>query len=61
MNQNDTIIALATPSGIGAIAVLRISGSRAIDIVATCFKSIHHKELQKQRTAKNEAAAVVEV
>ena len=28
--QNDTIIALATPSGAGAIAIIRLSGPEAI-------------------------------
>ncbi len=35
----DTIIALATPSGMGAIAIIRLSGSEAISIVNTFFKS----------------------
>lgn len=34
----DTIIALATPPGIGGIAVIRVSGSNAILIVDSCFK-----------------------
>jgi len=36
---NDTIIALATASGVGAIAVIRISGPDAIAIVNSCFQS----------------------
>ena len=39
MEQSDTIIALATSSGVGAIAVIRISGSNAITIVNRFFKS----------------------
>ena len=35
---NDTIIALATPSGVGAIAVIRLSGENAIEIVNQFFK-----------------------
>ena len=35
---NDTIIALATAQGAGAIAVLRLSGEQAIDIVDSFFK-----------------------
>jgi len=51
MIQNDTIIALATPSGVGAIAVIRLSGEKAIDIVDTFFKSIKNgKSLKKQKT-----------
>ncbi len=36
---NDTIISLATPSGVGAIAVIRLSGDTAINMVSTHFKS----------------------
>ena len=50
MNFNDTIVALATPSGSGAIAVIRLSGQDAIAICARFFKSIHNKELKKQKT-----------
>ncbi|MEN8125964.1 MAG: tRNA uridine-5-carboxymethylaminomethyl(34) synthesis GTPase MnmE, partial [Bacteroidota bacterium] len=37
--KNDTIIALATSSGVGAIAVIRLSGERAIEIVNSFFQS----------------------
>lgn len=50
MHQQDTIIALATPSGAGAIGVLRISGSLAISITESLFKSIHNKNLIQQPT-----------
>jgi tRNA modification GTPase len=43
---NDTIIALATPPGIGAIGVIRISGPSAIGLVDRCFPS---KDLTGQR------------
>ena len=36
--HNDTIVALATPTGISAIAVVRLSGPEAISIVSTLFK-----------------------
>lgn len=36
--ENDTICALATPHGMGAIAVVRISGPKAIEIVASLFQ-----------------------
>ena len=35
---NDTIVALATPPGIGALGIIRISGSEAIPIVNSIFK-----------------------
>jgi tRNA modification GTPase len=51
MIQNDTIIALATPSGAGAIAVIRLSGNDAITMVSDCFQSVtNQKQLVKQRT-----------
>ncbi|UMB54505.1 tRNA uridine-5-carboxymethylaminomethyl(34) synthesis GTPase MnmE [Lutibacter sp. A64] len=37
--KNDTIIALATSSGVGAIAVIRLSGEKSIEIVNKHFKS----------------------
>ena len=36
---NDTIVALATPQGIGAIGVIRLSGSDAIEYVDSIFPS----------------------
>lgn len=36
---DDTIVAVATPPGIGAIGVLRLSGGKAIDIVNELFPS----------------------
>ncbi len=50
MQYQETIIALATPSGSGAIGVIRISGENAIALVAPFFKSIHGKDLKKQKT-----------
>jgi tRNA modification GTPase len=38
-NWDDTIVALATPPGIGAIGVIRLSGNQAIEIVNTLFPS----------------------
>ena len=50
MIQNDTIIALATPSGVGAISVIRLSGEEAITITSKFFKSIRGKVLKDQKT-----------
>lgn len=50
MIPNDTIIALATPSGAGAIAVIRISGIGAIALAAPFFKSIRGKNLTQQKS-----------
>jgi len=50
MMNNDCIIALATDSGSGAIAVIRISGKDAIILCDAHFKSIRNKSLVKQKT-----------
>ncbi len=50
MKLNDTIVALATPSGAGAIAVIRVSGPEAIKIVAPLFKAKSKKHLEHQPT-----------
>lgn len=47
MNFSDTIVALATPAGVGAIGVIRLSGDRAIEIVNSVFKP---KDLSTQPT-----------
>lgn len=44
---DDTIVALATATGIGAIGVIRLSGNKAIDIVNELFPS---KDLSLQKT-----------
>ena len=49
MNHNDTIVALATPSGAGAIAVIRVSGENSIKISSELFRSIHGKKLINQK------------
>ena len=46
-NWNDTIVALATAPGIGAIAVIRLSGVKAIEIVNDVFPK---KNLLQQKT-----------
>ncbi|WP_296687479.1 tRNA uridine-5-carboxymethylaminomethyl(34) synthesis GTPase MnmE [Flavobacterium sp.] len=50
MMYNDSIVALATPSGAGAISIIRISGQNAIEIGASVFKSIKNKDLTQQKT-----------
>lgn len=47
MLNNDTIIALSTPPGSGAIGVIRLSGSYAISLTNQVFKG---KDLEKQAT-----------
>ncbi|MFK8282448.1 tRNA uridine-5-carboxymethylaminomethyl(34) synthesis GTPase MnmE [Capnocytophaga cynodegmi] len=43
--MNETIIALATASGSGAIAIIRISGKDAISIADSIFKAHHGRSL----------------
>ena len=50
MLYNDSIVALATPSGAGAIAIIRISGEQAIAIGNAVFQSIKGKDLTKQKS-----------
>ncbi|MDP2161619.1 MAG: tRNA uridine-5-carboxymethylaminomethyl(34) synthesis GTPase MnmE [Flavobacterium sp.] len=50
MISNETIVALATPSGAGAIAIIRLSGKEAIPIAASVFQSVSGKEIQLQKT-----------
>ena len=51
MINNDTIIALATSSGIGAIAVIRLSGKDSIKIVNQFFQSKYRtKDLNKVKS-----------
>ena len=50
MIQNDTIVALASPSGAGAIAVIRVSGNDAIVVSNSIFNSVSGKDITKQKT-----------
>ncbi|WP_394420896.1 tRNA uridine-5-carboxymethylaminomethyl(34) synthesis GTPase MnmE [Tenacibaculum mesophilum] len=51
MIQNDTIIALATPAGVGAIAIIRLSGENSIKIVDSFFSSVKkNKSLLNQKS-----------
>ena len=50
MIPQETIVALATPSGAGAIAIIRLSGADAIAIAAEVFQSVSGKDITKQKT-----------
>jgi tRNA modification GTPase len=50
MIPQETIVALATPSGAGAIAIIRLSGVEAITIAAQVFQSVSGKDITKQKT-----------
>ena len=47
VSWKDTIVALATPQGVGAIGVIRVSGPEAIQYVNQLFSS---KNLLEQKT-----------
>ena len=60
----DTIVALATPAGVGAIGVIRLSGPKAIGIVDGVFKA---KDLTKEAshtihfgTIRNEEGKIID-
>ncbi len=50
MTHTDSIVAMATPTGAGAIAVIRISGPEAISIASSLFYSVSGKTLSQQKT-----------
>jgi len=62
MNQKnkDTIIALATSSGVGAIAVIRLSGEKSIEITNQFFQSkFGNKDLNNISLYPNPANNVI--
>lgn len=50
MTYTDTIVALATPSGAGAVAIIRMSGKDSITIASEVFQSVSGKDITKQKT-----------
>lgn len=50
MIDQNTIVALATPSGAGAVSIIRMSGEKAISIAAEVFQSVSGKDITKQKT-----------
>jgi len=47
--MDQTIIALATPPGEGAIHIVRLSGKGTKAIIAQCFRPVHEENWQKER------------
>ena len=60
--NDDTIAALATPHGAGAIAVIRLSGKNAISIVEKVFKtrSLKSKNLASKASHTAHFGLIVE-
>jgi len=50
MINQETIVALATPNGLGAISVIRISGLNAISITEKLFQPKGNKKLSNQKS-----------
>lgn len=50
MKSDETIIALATPAGVGAISVIRLSGEKSIATASKFFKSKRNKDLSAQKS-----------
>lgn len=50
MTHTETIVAMATPAGAGAIAVLRLSGPEAISVASSLFTSVSGKNLSEQKS-----------
>lgn len=60
MIHQETIVALATPSGAGAVAIIRMSGNDAITIASQVFQSVSGKDLSQQKTHTIHLGAIVE-
>ena len=44
--MNDTIVAISTPLGVGAISIIRVSGDNALNIVSKIYKGKDLKEIK---------------
>ncbi|UPT69796.1 MAG: tRNA uridine-5-carboxymethylaminomethyl(34) synthesis GTPase MnmE [Flavobacterium sp. JAD_PAG50586_2] len=60
MISQETIVALASPSGAGAIAVIRLSGKEAISLAESVFQSVSGKSISKQKTHTIHLGHIVE-
>jgi len=49
MQENNIIVAISTPAGIGGIAIIRVSGKGSIHLVDTIFKASNSKHLTEQK------------
>lgn len=60
MISQDTIVALASPSGAGAIANIRLSGKDSLTIAEQLFQSVSGKSISKQKTHTIHLGHIVE-
>lgn len=60
MILDDTIVALASPPGSGAIALVRVSGADAINFTAPFFQARNHVDLNKQKSHSLQLGYIVD-
>ena len=60
MISQETIVALVSSSGAGAIAVIRLSGKEALTIAEQVFQSVSGKSISKQKTHTIHLGHIVE-
>src|ERR1700730_9366432 len=49
LSDSDTIAAIATPPGVAAVAIVRISGTRAVAVMDACFEPTGEGSWQPRR------------
>ena len=60
MLNDNTIIAISTPTGVGAISIIRLSGDKALEIVDVFFKNKSKKKLINQKTNTSHYGQIVD-
>ena len=60
MIKNDNILALASPSGVGAISLIRISGPESVTIVDKFFKGVENIKLIDQDANKVQLGYIID-
>ena len=60
MLNDNTIIAISTPTGIGAISIVRLSGDKALEIVDLFFINKSKKKLINQKTNTSHYGQIVD-
>ncbi len=60
MTQQNTIVALASAAGAGAVAIIRLSGQDALTIAAQVFQSVSGKKIENQKSHTIHLGYIVE-
>ena len=60
MDTNSTIAAISTPAGMGALAVIRLSGPHAVSIASRVFKAKSGQSLEQQPHSTVRYGAIVD-